>query len=770
MNKEYEVFQVEEVKEAVSHYCAFSLGKKHVLELEPSFSRLYIERELKRVKEMSAYVVRYGSLPLGGIRDISIQLNAALISQTLNPLELLDIANHAYACEQIRNSVNKDDLSLEEIRDLVGTLRYSTQLSAEINRCINDNGEVVDSASTKLKSLRKSLKQCEANLHKTALDYVRNNLNKLTEQITTTRNDRIVVLAKNSEKSSINGFIHGESNSGQTVYMEPECLLTLNNERQTILSQIEEEIYRILTELTRRVKSQANDYLNNLVTLELLDSYNARALWSKDYDGCVASLSDRLVIRGGRHPLLDQKSVVSNTYHIDKEKRMLLISGPNTGGKTVSLKIIGLFTLLTLCGMPISADEAEIPLFDAIYVDIGDQQSILENLSTFSAHMNSLAAICDNVTENSLVILDEPGNGTDPAEGECLAMAVLDYLREKKCFCAVTTHFTKLKTYGKRYPEIMVASVEFNEEELKPTYRYVEGVSGQSNAIEIARRLGLKESILERAKQLRVSSRTREESLLEQLERSLAEAKRYENELQQQRSMLEGVQKQLDKEVKQLQDKKDEYLEEAKMEAQIYVEEARKETDALLKLLRETDSMHEAIAIKHELDTREYNEPALEEEEEVEEDHELQVNDYVGIRNTNQRGVIEAIQKNKAIVNVNGLKMTSKLSDLKYLGKKPEEKKVKTRVKVSRPSSMSIECNLIGMRVDEALPVLDKFIDDAILMNAPFLRIIHGYGTGALRKAVWNHLKNNRYIEEMRYGGESEGGSGATIITFKRKK
>ena len=768
-NREYEVFQLEEVKEAVSHYCAFSLGRKHIREMEISYSHLYIERELRRLKEMIALAVRYGSLPLGGVKDIYMHLSSAMISQTLSAQQLLDVCAHAYACDGIRTYVQKADLPLEEIRELTESLKYSLQLSQEISRCINENGEVLDSASAKLKSLRKGLKNCEADIQKTALDYVRKNSSKLSEQITTIRNDRVVVLVKNSDKNSVHGFIHGESNSGQTVYMEPDVLLDLNNRRQSILYEIEEEIRRILSELTAQVKRHAEDYMHNLNTLEILDSLNARALWAKDYNGTVATLSDKLVIKGARHPLLDQKTVVSNTYSITQEKRMLLISGPNTGGKTVSLKIIGLFTLLTMMGMPLSCDEAEIPLFDHVYVDIGDQQSILENLSTFSAHMNNIAAICDEVTSDSLVILDEPGNGTDPNEGECLAIAVLEHLLDAGCFCAITTHFSKLKTFGKRHKEIMVASVEFNEEEMKPTYRFIEGISGQSNALEIARRLGLSEDILARAKELKVSSRTREEALLEQLEKSLSEARRREDELKKEENEMLKRQDTLNRELQKVQNSRDLLLLEARKEAQEYLEEAKEETDTLMKLLRQSESMHEAIAIKHEIDTKSYEEPA-EEEATEEEEHVFAVGDYVAIRNTNQRGNIDSIKKDKAVVNVNGLKITSSLNDLRYLKEKPQKEKQKTRVRVSRPGAMSLECNLIGMRVDEALPVMDKFIDNALLMNAPFVRIIHGFGTGALRKAVWSHLKNKKYIEEIRYGGEGEGGSGATVVTFKKKQ
>ena len=285
------------------------------------------------------------------------------------------------------------------------------------------------------------------------------------------------------------------------------------------------------------------------------------------------------------------------------------------------------------------------------------------------------------MTYNSLVILDEPGNGTDPNEGECLAIAVLEYLLDAGCFCAVTTHFSKLKTFGKRHKEIMVASVEFNEEEMKPTYRFIEGITGQSNALEIARRLGLSEEILDRAKELKISSRTREEALIEQLEKSLAEARRREDELKKEESELQKKQDALSRELEKVQSSRDVLLEEARKEAQVYLEEAKEETDTLMKLLRQSESMHEAIAIKHEIDTKSYEEPVKEEVVEEEEEHEFVTGDYVAIRNTNQRGTIDSIKKDKAVINVNGLKITSSLSDLRYLKEKPQKEKKRAKRK-----------------------------------------------------------------------------------------
>ncbi len=769
MKGDYSVLQLDEILSSISAYCAFSLGKQRVLETKPYSQRLVIERELERTREAIELVVAYSSFPLGGISDISEALAAAGHGIVLSAPELMAISRHAYACQSVIDYLKKSSRETPEIQDLVQSLHVDMALSQEIDRCLDETGQVRDSASPKLKTLRKNLIATETKLRTEADRYTRTNAAYLSENIITLRNDRFVVLAKSSARNQVGGFIHGESNSGQTVYVEPEVLFQLNNERATVLSQIEEEIRRILAELSRRAGRAADAYLANLSTLAILDSLNAKALWARKYDAVCARLAENLSISYARHPLIDQKSVVSNSYHIYPDKKMLLITGPNTGGKTVSLKIIALFSLMTYCGLPLPCEEAEIPLYDEIYLDIGDQQTILASLSTFSGHMKNLIDICESCTEDSLVILDELCGGTDPREGEALAIAILDYLREKKCTSCITTHYSRLKTYAKKYPEILEASVEFDADLLQPTYRYLEGITGQSNALEIAARLGLNKSIIDRAKELKTSYQTREESLLESLESSLMQARLHEDELRTKEKDVDGLKKQLEREIRQYTDKKDELMAKAQKEADAYLDEVRSEADVLLKQLRETGQLHEAIDFKHDLDK--LSEKPEEEKTLDEQEHEFKVGDLVQIKNSNQRGNIESLDRKKVTVNVNGLRISAKTSDLLYIeAAKPQKKAKSSHIRYERPESMSLELNLIGERVSDALPRVDKYISDAVLMKAPFVRIIHGYGTGTLRKAIWEHLKNNRYIESMRLGQEGEGSSGATVVTLKQKK
>ncbi|MPM52292.1 Endonuclease MutS2 [bioreactor metagenome] len=682
-------------------------------------------------------------------------------------MDLLDVAGHAYCCVSLTEYLQAAAGQYEELADLIHSLHYSLALSREIERCIEPNGEVADHASVKLKTLRKQLGSCENELHANADRYIRSHASHLTDTITTIRNDRLVVLVKNTDKNNISGFIHGESASGQTVYMEPDALLVLNNQRLSIISQIKDEIQRILFSLSQMVKHEAEAYQANLFTLSLLDSYNAKALWAKQYNATVTKIGDELIIEKARHPLIDSTKVVANTYRIIPPCKTLLITGPNTGGKTVSLKTIGLFVLMSYCGMAISCEEATIPLFDQLFVDIGDNQSIVNSLSTFSAHLQKLAYICDHASENSLILLDELGGGTDPVEGECLAISVLDYLRQLQPMIVATTHYNGLKTYGKSHPDILLASVQFDVEKLQPTYRYIEGLTGQSNALDIAGKFGLRPEIVDYARELKMKGRTREDQLMEDLEKAIIANQQQREALAQQQESLAAVQADLDKQVDYYQNQKETLLEQARSEADQYIADIKMAADELLSQMREVQTsgqLHQGIALQHEI-----SQLAETDEEPAAPLTDLQVGDYVSINNTNQRGTIESLDKKKAIVNVNGMKIHTKRTDLRA-SKETLKKAEKISHRVSKPTALSYELNLIGMHIDEALPVLDKYLDDCILMNAPYIRIIHGFGTGALRKAIWSHLQNNRYVDEMRLGMGQEGGSGATIITLKRKK
>ena len=766
MKDMYEPLELHEVKEQVAKHASFSLGKQLIRQMMPRFDALWVRRELARVKEAYALVVRFGNMPFGGIHDTRDSIEAAMKDMTLTPHELRGIADSTRGVEQVRKYMKASDLDTPLIKELCDSFAEHQQLASSIDRCISLNAEVLDSASPALKSIRKSILSCNADISSEVQRFLSRNASKLMDTITTMRNNRTCVLVKISEKNSVDGFVHGESASGQTAYVEPRSLLVLNNRLQTLKSQEQEEITRILFELSQQVKSVGHELLSNLETFALLDSIFARGLWTKEMDGCIAELNtkdDHLYLKTARHPLIDPQKVVANTYEIRSPHHSLLITGSNTGGKTVTLKTIGLFVALTMSGLPLSAEQAVVPLFDALYVDIGDDQSIQESLSTFSSHISKMADICDHATARSLVLLDELGSGTDPKEGEPLAVAVLDHLRAIGAMVIATTHYSALKTYGADNEDILLSSVEFDMEKMLPTYRYIEGISGQSNAFEIARRYGLKESIIRFARERKEADRSKADIAMEKLEQSLMENYELKEKLA---ARLKDV-RQLQAELAQ---RREEILETVREDARKQLESSLEEAQDIIDELKH---MH-SEAKPHEISDRKARLKQLSSMDDAETDAtpqklpSYQVGDYVKISKLSYYGEIISMNKDKVCVLANGMKMNTTLQEIEPAVKQVQKTKKKGYAKAG-VRSFSMECNVIGMRVAEALPIIDKYLDNAMLAKANNVRIIHGMGTGALRKGVHDFLKRNPRVESFRMGGQGEGGLGATVVVLKQK-
>ena len=753
MKDMYEPLELHEVKEQVAKHASFSLGKQLIRQMMPRFDALWVRRELARVKEAYALVVRFGNMPFGGIHDTRDSIEAAMKDMTLTPHELRGIADSTRGVEQVRKYMKASDLDTPLIKELCDSFAEHQQLASSIDRCISLNAEVLDSASPALKSIRKSILSCNADISSEVQRFLSRNASKLMDTITTMRNNRTCVLVKISEKNSVDGFVHGESASGQTAYVEPRSLLVLNNRLQTLKSQEQEEITRILFELSQQVKSVGHELLSNLETFALLDSIFARGLWTKEMDGCIAELNtkdDHLYLKTARHPLIDPQKVVANTYEIRSPHHSLLITGSNTGGKTVTLKTIG--------------------LFDALYVDIGDDQSIQESLSTFSSHISKMADICDHATARSLVLLDELGSGTDPKEGEPLAVAVLDHLRAIGAMVIATTHYSALKTYGADNEDILLSSVEFDMEKMLPTYRYIEGISGQSNAFEIARRYGLKESIIRFARERKEADRSKADIAMEKLEQSLMENYELKEKLAARLKDVRQLQADLEQEKKQLAQRREEILETVREDARKQLESSLEEAQDIIDELKH---MH-SEAKPHEISDRKARLKQLSSMDDAETDAtpqklpSYQVGDYVKISKLSYYGEIISMNKDKVCVLANGMKMNTTLQEIEPAVKQVQKTKKKGYAKAG-VRSFSMECNVIGMRVAEALPIIDKYLDNAMLAKANNVRIIHGMGTGALRKGVHDFLKRNPRVESFRMGGQGEGGLGATVVVLKQK-
>ena len=765
----YDGLQFEEIKQQISECCCFSGGKAIIMEAYPQFHKLPVKLALDRTRQALGLTVRYGSMPFGGVYDVSNQVMLAMKDATLLPDDLLRIAQQAYSIDAIQKYVKSAEGEKNCIEDLTNSLEAMDRTATSIFKCINPSGEVNDNASVALSKIRKQKKQSQLKIASGLSQYMRTHSSWLQDDIIATRNDRSVVLIKNNFKNTVNGLHYGSSASGQATYVEPAEIIPLNNELQNCIEDERREVQRILHHLSQEVKKDGDRYLANINTLSLLDSIFAKAVWARKHDAVVAEINEdmNLIIEKGRHPLIDPKKVVANSYHIIDPVRTILITGPNTGGKTVSLKLIGLFTVMHLSGMALPCREASIPIYDNVFYDIGDNQSIAEDLSTFSAHIKKLSAICNEATNRSLVILDELGSGTDPVEGQALASAVLDYFRQKQIYTVATTHYSKLKAYGQQYDDIMLARVEFDQINLRPTYRYLENTMGESNALETAARYGMQEEIIEKARWFKSIQQQPEDDLLEKLQKQLElvgqEKEKYEELLKE----AEEKKQEVIKEKEKLDADRITILEEARQRAWITVQNAEEEAEEIINELKQQKNydMAQVARLKHALS--QVAEEPEDEEETVEDDRPLQVGDWVKIAMTNQSGEIIAIDKKNATVLCSGTKIRVSVGNITRAVKPQPKKVVSTRTKVTRSSSFRIECNLIGMRVDEALPILDKFMDEALLANAPFVRIVHGIGTGTLRKAVWDKLKKYKFVKKYEYADSANGGSGATIVTLR---
>ena len=765
MSKIYRSLEFNEVLSQIEGLASFSLGKEEIAKIKPSNNSLLVKRSLNLSKEVMEMINLAQEYNLGGVRDVSGLLDRVDREIIITGLDLLYISEVNTSVKSVISSIKKTEVKTNNLDDLVETFTVLDDLSKTITLAINSYGEVVDSASAKLKSLRREAANLSSTFDKSVSTFINRNKNILADSIANERNGRVVVLLNNTYRNTVKGVVHGESKSGQSVYFEPEAFIALNNNRQSIKHMIDDEIEKILLELSQAVKVESVFIRTNLNTLAKLDSILAIAKWGYEREAIVAEISDdqSIYLRNSGHPLISKDEVVKNTYSL-KDGSMLIVSGPNTGGKTVTLKTIGLSILMSLCGIPIIADEARVPIVDNIFIDLGDQQSVVSSLSTFSSHLTQLAHIVNNVTENSLVLLDELGSGTDPKEGEALAIAVLEYLKSKKAITLVTTHLSGLKKYAQNDKNTVLASVEFDSESLTPTYRFIEGLAGQSNALEIAAKFNFPKSIMSRANILKDTMLTDEEKLMANLqikEKTLLDkAKEFED------IEADLIQKQqdLDKKLAQYTALEDEIMSEAKLVGQKYIAKTKEKIDKLYEEIQDVHKysrLHEAIEIKKQVDQQlEASVPV----KTVKRD--FKVGDKVRVDGFHHVGEITSLDRNNVSVDVNGMNVRTKLNKLTYI-KEAKEALVRSTYRIKTTTKARMEVNVIGMTVYEAIPEVDKFIDNAVVSNLSTVRIVHGMGTGKLRDEIHKHLRKTKSVVSFEYATQSQGGSGATIVKLK---
>ena len=762
----FEQLEIQKIIEQIADQAVTSGGKEEVLSLRMITHRLRLERELNREKEALLSTIKQTAPSFSGIHNISESCVLASKQGVLSVEELVAISQFGHGIKSLQTYYKKRLTDMTHLSDLFENLYSDNELSKAIDNCFSIDFEVYDKASPALSSIRKQLHSLESRISNTIQSFIQKNASYLTDTFSTIRSDRTVLPVKTSEKHRFKGIIHNQSASGQTTFVEPQILIDMNNERQSLLVDEHQEIIRICRELTKRLASVSDQYQASYESAILLDSLFARAKWAQQRNGVVATLSEDIIdLKGARHPLLDQEKVVKNHYEMKPPVRLLLITGPNTGGKTVGLKTIGSAVYMTHCGIPVLCDEAVVPFVEEIFVDIGDQQSIQQSLSTFSAHIYSLKRIVDQAHKKSLVLLDELGVGTDPLEGESLAQAILERLLENGSLSVATTHYNRLKLLAKSYPEIMNASVEFNVENLQPTYKFIQGVAGQSYALDIASKLELEPEVIERAQAIKETSLSEQETLIETLEKQILNQNQLNEELAAQKQEVNELKTNLVKQQEAFEKDKEQLLESFRQKQQVELNQVLKQAREHLETIKEAQKSHDVLDEIQEITKLE---PTLEKAEIISE-KEFVVGDTVRILGTNQIGLITEINKQQVSLDVRGMRMQAKLNQLQHhqAEKKQKKKAVRSSVSVSATTPMQLEVNVIGLRVEEARVEINNYLDQAILNKLESGRIIHGHGTGALRSATHELLKKHKAVKSFRLGGENEGGVGATVISFK---
>ncbi len=771
MQSIYQTFEFEKIKDFIREYSKTERGHQYIDELDMFDSFDNLNTALEDLKEAMSLIQRFGPLPISPSLNAIRIINDAKKTSILTPRDLDMVAEDVLTSIAILDFIKKLGGLYPRIESKIQSFADLRPLEKEIHRCINSAQAVKDDASEELKRIRDKIKKTEQILQDKMNTIALSYSTYLNDSNATIRDGHLVLPVKTASKSKVPGIIYDVSDSGNTTFIEPLEIVQINNQLTALKVEENEEIRKILKQLTALVLLQEDEILHNNQIIAELDFLCAKSLYGLSINGEVASLSKEmtLTLNKARHPLIDPKKVVSNNYHLDDEKRIVIISGPNAGGKTVSLKTVGLLSLMHLCGLPIPVEKGEIPFFKHIYIDIGDNQSLSDNLSTFSGHMSHISEIIQEAGGKDLILIDELGTGTDPKEGEALAFALTKYLESKHCFAFISSHFDALKEYAFLSEHLDNASMLFNEEKLEPTYIFKQGAPGKSYALDVANRYGIKQEIVDEAKEfLKSKGSSDTDELTSVLLSKINETSKLEKELQEQKAVLDRNEKRYEKEKSQLEERKEKLLEDVKIQREALIKEAKDEISDILSEMRKSNlTTQEVIELRKQLEELE------EKEEEIIYDEVINKDDYVSIPSLNMNGKVTSINGSKAKVRSDS-GFTFEVS-LNKLHKVVEPTKEVSKVHKSQSddsfdrivnTSLSLELNIIGMRVDEAMTVLEKYIDNCRLKHLSQVRIIHGYGSGALRNATRKYLDTQKDLT-YRPGGEYEGGGGATVVTFK---
>ncbi len=762
-----------------------SAGKELVRKLQPYTALERIQEALRITSEAVYYLAGSERPPLGGIFDIRSELKRAAIGGVLSPTELLAVGSTLRASRLMREFLKPD----HERKDIAILPEWGSRLGSfprlerEIERCIGPEGEILDSASPKLHEIRNQIRIYQNRVRDKLDSIVRSSENAkyLQDLIVTVRNDRYVIPVKQEYRSLFPGIVHDQSSSGATLFIEPMAVVELNNQIRLLENEEEEEIRRILTELSRAVAEIVEAAKVSVEILARLDLAFAKARYSLEIGGIEPELNQDGIIelQQARHPLL-KGNVVPITVYLGKDFDTLVITGPNTGGKTVTLKTVGLLTLMAQSGLHIPAlFGSKVAVFDRIFCDIGDEQSIEQSLSTFSAHMTQIVRILEEATDSGcLVLLDELGAGTDPSEGAALAMSILTHLHSLGVRTVATTHYSELKAFAYKTEGIQNASVEFDLATLRPTYHLNIGLPGSSQAFQIALKLGLPEFLVEQAKQYISEETAQVEAMLRDIENDRRKAREDRRVSEEARAKGEAFKRRYEAELNKLKQEKEELLRQARAEARELLIEARRESENLLRQLREA-APDQAKAVANQA-RKQISEKIAKLEEKPEKPQrtsrpkpgQVKVGSRVRVLTVDQEGTVLALEANSALVQVGIMKLSIALDDLELVAEAVPEKGEKMLGKtgttgMETAQHISAELSLRGLTVDEALYELEKYLDQAIMAGLKRVRIVHGKGTGALRQAVQKYLKDHPMVRSVAFAEQNEGGLGASVVELK---
>ncbi len=779
----------------LAEYASSDSGKALCRNLVPSTDYHEIVRSQSETTDAATRVRQKGGISFGGVKDIRPSIKRLDVGSSLGIVEILSISSLLTASARAKAYGRHEDSELpdDSLEEFFRMLEPLTPVNTEIKRCIISEEEVNDDASPGLHHVRRSMRSINDKIHTQLNSILNSNRTYLQDAVITMRDGRYCLPVKSEHKSQVSGMVHDQSSTGSTLFIEPMAIVKLNNDLRALEIQEQKEIEMILADLSNQLAPYLEELETNFEILTKLDFIFAKAALSKHYNASEPEFNTKRIIniKDGRHPLLDPAKVVPISIHLGRDFDLLIVTGPNTGGKTVSLKTVGLFTLMGQSGLHIPAfDGSQLAVFDEVFADIGDEQSIEQSLSTFSAHMTNIVNILGQADSNSLCLFDELGAGTDPTEGAALAISILSFLHNMKCRTMATTHYSELKVFALTTPGVENACCEFNVETLRPTYRLLIGVPGKSNAFAISKKLGLPDYIIEDAKTHLEAEDETFEDLLTHLEENRVTIEKERIQVASYKLEVEQLKARLTQKEERLDERRDQMIRAAKEEAQKILRDAKDTADQTIrninklaadsgvskeleeqrtKLRSKLQAVDSSLSLKNEK-----KQPGKQIDPKK-----LKLGDGVKVLSMNLNGTVSSLPNAKGdlYVQMGILRSLVNLSDLELL----HEESVSTpatggsrktgsgssSTRMSKSFTISPEINLIGMTTDEAIPQLDKYLDDAYLAHLPQVRVVHGRGTGALKNAVHKHLKKLKYVKEFRLGAFGEGDSGVTIVSFK---